>query len=194
MISEEPAQPEQADSTQGSSSPASTEEAREETRPKAQRLKKGKNWAHAALNESFLDNRINGQTWQTFGYRLVPDVKKRLEARLAADKRASGNRRLAQGHYVNVAMLHAPSTTEERLEMINEFLRERGGVTDPGRPTNYRVSGPAYEDSRDLDMEITEAAKRGLVIFFFSAVVQSLLDALDREGPLARPEILRRVQ
>ncbi|MEU5547689.1 hypothetical protein AB0G85_35940 [Streptomyces sioyaensis] len=159
-----------------------------------QRRKKPEPWALKAINESFLDNRINGETWDTFGYRLVPDVKARLEKRLIRDKRSSNNRRLAQGHYVNAAMLRVPDSIEERLKIIRDFQRQRGGVTDPGRPTNYRVSAPAFEMSRDLDMEITEAAKRGLVIFLFSAAVEQLLDALEAEGPLLRPEIFRPVQ
>lgn len=170
------------------------EESEAAPRPVSSRTKRSKEWAHKALNDSFLDNRINGQTWETFGYRLIPDVKARLEARVTKDKRSSGNRRLAQGHYLNVALLNAPKSTEARLKMITDFLRERGGVTEPGKPTNYRVSRDVYDDSRDLDMEITEAAKRGLVIFFFSAAVQSLLDELDREGELKKPEILRRIQ
>ncbi|MFF7234533.1 hypothetical protein [Streptomyces sioyaensis] len=159
-----------------------------------QRRKKSEAWALKAINESFLDNRISGETWETFGYRLVPDVKVRLEKRIARDKRSSNNRRLAQGHYVNAAMLRLPDSVEERLKIIRDFQRQRGGVTDPGKPTNYRVSEPVFEMSRDLDMEITEAAKRGLVIFLFSAAVEQLLDALEAEGPLLRPEVFRPVQ
>lgn len=151
-------------------------------------------WAHAALQESFLDNRINSQGWETWGFRLVPDVKKRLEERLAEDKRSADNRRLAQGHYVNAAMLHLPDSVDEQLEMIREFVTARGGYTDPGKPSNYRVSHTVWQVSRDLDMDITAAAKRGLVIFLFSAAVERFLDSLDAEGTLARPEIFRRVQ
>ncbi|MEU3464792.1 hypothetical protein ABZ721_33190 [Streptomyces sp. NPDC006733] len=151
-------------------------------------------WAHAALQESFLDNRINSQGWETWGFRLVPDVKKRLEERLAEDKRSADNRRLAQGHYVNAAMLHLPDSVDEQLEMIREFVTARGGYTDPGKPSNYRVSQTVWQVSRDLDMDITAAAKRGLVVFLFSAAVERFLDSLDAEGTLARPEIFRRVQ
>ncbi|MFC5720660.1 hypothetical protein ACFP1Z_10845 [Streptomyces gamaensis] len=151
-------------------------------------------WAHAALQDSFLDNRINSHDWDTWGFRLVPDVKKRLEARLSADKRSSNNRRLAQGHYVNAAMLRLPQGTDEQLALIREFMLARGGYTDPGKPSNYRVSRQVWEVARDLDMDITAAAKRGLVVFLFSAAVERLLDSLDQEGPLARPEVFRRVQ
>ncbi|MBH1939033.1 hypothetical protein I5Q34_33055 [Streptomyces sp. AV19] len=151
-------------------------------------------WSHAALQDSFLDNRIDSHGWDTWGFRLVPDVKKRLEERLTADKRSSNNRRLAQGHYVNAAMLRIPQGTDEQLAMIREFMLARGGYTEPGRPSNYRVSKQVWEVARDLDMVITAAAKRGLVVFLFSAAVERLLDAMDEEGPLGRPEVFRRVQ
>jgi hypothetical protein len=140
--------------------------------------------AHAALQASFLDNRIDSHRWETWGFRLVPDVKKRLEARLAKDKQSSDNRRLAQGHYVDAAMCQLPGTMEERLRMIREFLVARGGYTAPGKPSNYRVSQAVWQVARKLDTEITAAAKRGLVVFLFSAVVERFLDRLDSEGPL----------
>jgi hypothetical protein len=178
---------------------AGTEAARPEhraDRPGASALRRRSQvpWAHAALHDSFLDNRINSQQWETWGFRLVPEVKKRLELRLAADKKSADNRRLAQGHYVNAAMLHLPESMPERLRMIREFLVTRGGYTPPGKASNYRVSNTVWQVARDLDMEITAAAKRGLVVFLFSAAIERFVDALDIEGPIQPPDVFRRTQ
>lgn len=151
-------------------------------------------WAHAALQDSFLDARINSEQWDTWGFRLVPDVKTRLVARLADDKRSADNRRLAQGHYINAAMLHLPDCVHDQLQMVRRFLTDRGGYTAPGKQSNYRVSRRVWQMARDLDIELTAASKRGLVIFLFSAAVERLMDALDLEGPLPRPEAFRRVR
>jgi hypothetical protein len=145
--------------------------------------------AHGSLLESFLDARINSKGWETWGFRLLPDVKSRLGRRLTADKRSSQNRRLALGHYLNAALLELPEDNEEQIEMIRSFLRARGGITDPSQSSSYRVSPAVYELARDLDTELTATEKRGLVVYLFSAAVELFLDRLDTEGALARPDI-----
>jgi hypothetical protein len=146
--------------------------------------------AHTALRESFLDNRINSHEWAAWGFRLLPDVKRRLELRLTRDKRSSDNRRLAQSHYVNAAVLQMPDSVEQRLEIVRTFVTARAGYTPPGRQSTYRVSRSAWQTVRDLDMDLTSAAKRGLVVFLFSASVEEFLERLDDEGPL-RPDEFR---
>jgi hypothetical protein len=145
--------------------------------------------AHESLLESFLDARINSKGWETWGFRLLPDVKSRLGRRLTADKRSSQNRRLALGHYLNAALLELPEDNEEQIEMIRSFLRARGGITDPSQSSSYRVSPAVYELARDLDTELTATEKRGLVVYLFSAAVELFLDRLDAEGALARPDL-----
>ncbi|MET7299993.1 hypothetical protein [Embleya sp. NPDC005575] len=145
--------------------------------------------AHASLLESFLDARINSKGWETWGFRLLPDVKARLGKRLTADKRSSQNRRLALGHYLNAALLELPEDNDEQIEMIRSFLRARGGITDPSQSSSYRVSPAVYELARDLDTELTATEKRGLVVYLFSAAVELFLERLDAEGALGRPEI-----
>jgi hypothetical protein len=140
--------------------------------------------AHLLLRASFLDNRINSHRWDTWGFRLVPDVKNRLAIRVGSDKRSADNRRLAQGHYINAALMNLPDSVEEQLEMACDFLASRGGYTLPARQSTYRVSGKVWEKARDLDMEMTAVAKRGLVVFLFSAAVEKFIDGLDAEGPL----------
>ncbi|WP_331766871.1 hypothetical protein [Embleya sp. NBC_00896] len=139
--------------------------------------------------DSFLDARINSKGWETWGFRLLPDVKSRLGKRLTADKRSSQNRRLALGHYLNAALLELPEDNDEQIEMIRSFLRARGGITDPSQSSSYRVSPAVYELARDLDTELTATEKRGLVVYLFSAAVELFLERLDAEGPLGRPEI-----
>ncbi|WP_331771144.1 hypothetical protein OG948_46835 (plasmid) [Embleya sp. NBC_00888] len=145
--------------------------------------------AHASLLDSFLDARINSKGWETWGFRLLPDVKARLGKRLTADKRSSQNRRLALGHYLNAALLELPDDNDEQIEMIRSFLRARGGITDPSQSSSYRVSPAVYELARDLDTELTATEKRGLVVYLFSAAVELFLERLDAEGALGRPEI-----
>ncbi|MYS87434.1 hypothetical protein [Embleya scabrispora] len=145
--------------------------------------------AHASLLESFLDARINSKGWETWGFRLLPDVKARLGKRLTADKRSSQNRRLALGHYLNAALLELPEDNDEQIEMIRSFLRARGGITDPSQSSSYRVSPAVYDLARDLDTELTATEKRGLVVYLFSAAVELFLERLDAEGALGRPEI-----
>jgi hypothetical protein len=140
--------------------------------------------AHVLLRASFLDNRINSHRWDTWGFRLVPDVKRRLAIRVGNDKRSGDNRRLAQGHYINAALLNLPDSVEEQLGLARDFLTSRGGYTLPARQSTYRVGEKVWRKARDLDMEMTAAAKRGLVVFLFSAAVEKFLDDLDIEGPL----------
>ncbi|MFE9679319.1 hypothetical protein ACFYO5_35255 [Streptomyces sp. NPDC006259] len=144
--------------------------------------------AQKALQASFVDNRLNSNTWASWGFRLVPDVKDRLAKRLEADKRSSGNRRLAQGHYVNAAMLTVcPKTVKAQLVLIREWLTERGAYTEQGKPSNYLVSKPVWDVSSTLDMELTAASKRGQVIYLFSAVLERYLDQLEAEGLVPPP-------
>ncbi|MFE0654588.1 hypothetical protein ACFVZH_39360 [Streptomyces sp. NPDC059534] len=144
--------------------------------------------AQRSLQASFVDNRLNSNTWQSWGFRLVPDVKERLAKRLEADKRSSGNRRLAQGHYVNAAMLTVcPKSVKGQLALIRGWLTERDAYTEQGRPSNYLVSKPVWDTSSTLDMELTAASKRGQVVYLFSAVLERFLDMLDEGGTLPPP-------
>jgi hypothetical protein len=148
--------------------------------------------AHTVLRESFVDSRINSHEWSAWGFRMVPDVKRRLELRVDRDKRSSDNRRLAQGHYVNAAVLQLPDSVEHRLNMVRTFITVRVGCTPPGRQATYRVSRQAWETVRDLDMDLTVAARRGLVVYLFSAIIENFLDKLDAEGPMHPDEFLPR--
>jgi hypothetical protein len=112
---------------------------------------------------------------------------------MEADKRSSRNRRLAQGHYVNAAMLTiCPKSVKGQLALIREWLTERDAYTEQGRPSNYLVSKPVWDVASTLDMELTSASKRGQVIYLFSAVLERYLDKLDEEGSFPPPR--RRVK
>jgi hypothetical protein len=97
---------------------------------------------------------------------------------------------LAQGHYFNAALMSLPDAVEEQLEMARRFLTSRGGYTLPARQSTYRVSAKIWQKARDLDMEMTAAAKRGLVVFLFSAAMEKFLDDLG-DLPLPVPTHVR---
>ncbi|OEJ21444.1 hypothetical protein AR457_37200 [Streptomyces agglomeratus] len=112
----------------------------------------------------------------------------RLKDRLNADRRSTGNSGLALGHYVDAALRHVPSAVEEQIAMAEAFAESQLWDTDKSQPSTYRVGEEAYKLASNLKLTLQEATygRRGTLVV--SAGVERLLDALDAEGPLQRPE------
>jgi hypothetical protein len=144
-------------------------------------------WAHQALTESFVDAVVSSNTWTTHGFRIVPDVLNALKARLAADRRTSGNPKLAVGHYLDAALRHAPTDVTQQITTAQSFLAQRMGIVDSGRQSTYRIGPQARTLATTLNAALQEADHGRKGIFVVSACIQTLLNALETEGPLHHP-------
>lgn len=144
-------------------------------------------WAHQALTQSFVDAVVCSNTWTTHGFRIVPDVLNALKARLAADRRTSGNAKLAVGHYLDAALRHAPTDVAHQVSTAQAFLSQRMGIVNPGRQSTYRIGPQARILTSSLNTQLQEADHGRKGIFVVSACIQTLLNALDTEGPLQPP-------
>ncbi|MFC8013957.1 hypothetical protein [Streptomyces cinereoruber] len=145
-------------------------------------------WAHKAIHESYADAKLRSATWQSHGFRIAPHVLSQLKKRLNADRRSTGNSGLALGHYVDAALRHVPPSVDEQISMAEVFGESQLWDTDKTQPSTYRVGAEAYELASNLKLSLQEAAfgRRGTQVV--SAAIERLLDALEAEGPLQRPE------
>ncbi|MGW7201188.1 hypothetical protein [Streptomyces chryseus] len=145
-------------------------------------------WAHNAIHESYADAKLRSARWKSHGFRISPDVLARLKERLNADRRSTGNSGLALGHYVDAALRHLPSAVEEQIAMAEAFAESQLWDTDKSQPSTYRVGEEAYTLASNLKLTLQEATygRRGTLVV--SAGIEHLLDEIDAEGPLQRPE------
>ncbi|MFD0547803.1 hypothetical protein ACFQ0X_00535 [Streptomyces rectiviolaceus] len=159
-------------------------------RPRRQRAARG--GAHAAVQESFTDAKIHSSAWQSFGFRISPDVLGQLKDRVNTDRRTSGNSQLAIGHYLDAALRQVPGEVSELIDLATDFAMERIWDTEKSQPSSYRVGPTAYEWVSSLNLSLQEAdfARKGTLVV--SAVVERYLQALEAEGPLQRPERRRK--
>ncbi len=149
-------------------------------------------WAHLAVAESYADAVISSNTWATHGFRIVPEVLNAVKARLSADRRSSGNSKLAVGHYLDAALRHAPTEVDEQVASAQEFLAQRMGVVDSGRQSTYRVGPQALALATTLNASLQEADHARKGIFVVSAALESLLRSLDAEGEMLSPHAVER--
>ncbi|MFD8413989.1 hypothetical protein ACFV2Q_19895 [Streptomyces sp. NPDC059650] len=112
----------------------------------------------------------------------------RLKERLNADRRSTSNSGLALGHYVDAALRNVPPSVDEQIKMAEAFGESQLWDTDKTQPSTYRVGEEAYDLASNLKLNLQEAAfgRRGTQVV--SAAIERLLDALEAEGPLQRPE------
>lgn len=145
-------------------------------------------WAHRAIHESFADAKLRSTRWKSHGFRIAPEVLGRLKERLNSDRRSTGNSALALGHYVDAALRNLPGTVSEQIEMAAAFEANQLWDQERTQPSNYRVGETAYELMSNLKLALQEAdfGRRGTHVV--SAGIERLLEALDAEGPLQRPE------
>jgi hypothetical protein len=139
------------------------------------------------VTESFVDAVVSSNTWTTHGFRIVPDVLTALKVRLAMDRRTCANPKLAVGHYLDAALRHAPTDVTEQVASAQVFLSQRMGIVDSGRQSTYRVGPQARALATSLNAALQAADHGRKGIFVVSASLQTLLQALDTEGPLQRP-------
>ncbi|MFJ8313263.1 MULTISPECIES: hypothetical protein [unclassified Streptomyces] len=154
----------------------------------------GKPWAHAALHESFASAKIRSEGWTSYGFRLDPEVLAELKARIKTDRRTSANTLLSLGHYLDAALRHIPEDVDAQIAMAQAFLDERMGVVAAGKQSTFRVGPEAYALVRSLNQGLQEAdyGRRGLYVV--SAALEALMQAMDAEGELRRPERRMKVQ
>jgi hypothetical protein len=148
----------------------------------------GKPWAHTAVHESFAAAKIRSEGWTSFGFRIDPEVLADLKERIKTDRRTSGMALLSQGHYLDAALRHIPEGVDAQIAMAQAFLDERMGVVEAGRQSTFRVGPEAYALVSSLNQGLQEAdyGRRGLYVV--SAALELLMQGLDAEGELLRPE------
>lgn len=149
-------------------------------------------WAHQAVTESFADSVISSNTWITLGFRIVPEILNAVKVRLAADRRSSGNPKLAVGHYLDAALRNAPTEVGDQVASAQAFLTQRMGLVDSGRQSTYRVGPQAQALATSLNAALQEADHARKGIFVVSAALESLLLSLDAEGELPSPGMFAR--
>ncbi|MEU2855653.1 hypothetical protein [Streptomyces syringium] len=145
-------------------------------------------WAHNAVHESFAQAKIRSEEWEQHGFRIEPEILAALKARIARDRRSSGNGGLAFGHYLDAALRHAPTSVDEQIVWAQQFLDDRMAYVEKGKQSTYRVGRQAHALMSSLHQELQEAdyGRRGLYVV--SAALERLLHALNAEGELRRPE------
>ncbi|MFD7017677.1 hypothetical protein [Streptomyces sp. NPDC059928] len=161
----------------------------DEASPPRRRMRvSGKPWAHTAVHESFASAKIRSEGWTSYGFRLDPEVLAELKERLKTDRRTSGNPMLSQGHYLDAALRHIPEDVPSQIAMAQAFLDDRMGVVDAGKQSTFRVGPEAYALVSSLNQGLQEAdyGRRGLYVV--SAALELLMQAMDAEGELGRPE------
>ncbi|MFJ8312883.1 MULTISPECIES: hypothetical protein [unclassified Streptomyces] len=144
------------------------------------------------MHESFADAKLSSAKWKSHGFRIAPDVLARLKSRVNADRRQTGNVNLAFGHYVDAALRHMPGQVSELISMAEDFGAGQLWNSEKTQPSTYRVGEAAYRVASSLKVILQEAdyGRRGTRVV--SAGVEAFLDALDAQGPLARPECRHR--
>lgn len=144
---------------------------------------------HRLVHESFEDSRTNSQTWETIGANMIPPIWSALREQIAADRRSSGNRELANGHYMNIVLRSAPLDMDEIYTLYEELSRKFRGQLPSGRKTTLRVSAEAAAKHYEVKELCDEAdfARRGL--FVHSALMLRFLTQLREAGPLPRLEL-----
>ncbi|MCD9146006.1 hypothetical protein [Streptomyces albireticuli] len=140
------------------------------------------------MHESFAQAKIRSEEWEQHGFRIEPEILAALKARIAQDRRSSGNGGLAFGHYLDAALRHAPTNVDEQIVWAQQFLDDRMAYVEKGKQSTYRVGRQAHALMSSLHQELQEAdyGRRGLYVV--SAALERLLIALNAEGELRRPE------
>ncbi|WP_158693800.1 hypothetical protein [Streptantibioticus cattleyicolor] len=152
----------------------------------------GQSWAHAAVFASYADAKMHPTRWQGYGFRIAPDVLAALKNRVNADRRTTGNSGLALGHYVDAALRHVPEDIEEQIAMARAFEDDRMWDLERTQPSTYRVGEQVLAFISSLNLALQEAGfgRRGTSVV--SAVIERFLQAMDEEGPLQRPQRVRK--
>ncbi|MFE6272213.1 hypothetical protein ACFVQ9_25870 [Streptomyces goshikiensis] len=142
-----------------------------------------------ALYDSHLDSKINGRHWDTHGVNLIPALWPALRERISRDRKSSGMPGLGLGHYIDVVLKTAKMDTAHLIGLHDTLNAERMGNLPKGRKTTLSLSPEARSNAEQL-LELLEAAdfaRKGKDVM--SALVLNLLRALEKEGPLPKPEL-----
>lgn len=80
-----------------------------------------------ALQDSYVDSRINSRHWDSHGVNLIPALWPALRDRLSRDRKSSGNSNLGLGHYIDVALRQAQLDTDHLIGLHDALNAERMG-------------------------------------------------------------------
>ncbi|RAG85075.1 hypothetical protein DN069_13665 [Streptacidiphilus pinicola] len=139
--------------------------------------------------ESFASATIQSRSWKLHGFRIVPEILTLLKTRINADRRSTGNPKLAISHYLDAVLRHTPTDVEEQIALAQEFLTARMGIVEAGKQSTYRVGPQASAWVSDMNVGLQEADYGRKGIYVVSASIESFLGALDGGGALQRPEL-----
>ncbi len=115
---------------------------------------------------------------------MIPPLWDALRTQIGNDRRSSGNRELARGHYMNIVLLDAPMDVDAIVDQYEQLSARFRGALPKGDKTTLRLSPEADEKQRALKELCDEAdfARKGLYVT--SALMLSFLTRLREAGPL----------
>ncbi|MGW1496840.1 hypothetical protein [Streptomyces sp. NPDC002402] len=144
---------------------------------------------HKRIHGSFEDSRTHSREWESIGANMIPQMWTALRTQIAADRRSSGNRELANGHYMNIVLCDAPLEIERIYELHEQLSSRFRGQLPKGKKTTLRVSPGAVAKHREVKELCDEEdfARRGLYIH--SALMLNFLTRLREAGPLPKLEL-----
>ncbi|TGA99689.1 hypothetical protein [Streptomyces sp. MZ04] len=120
---------------------------------------------------------------------MVPEMWTLLLDRMSEDRKSSGNRELARGHYMNIVLLEAPLDIDHFRAAYAELSKRFRGQLPKGGKTTIRVSPEAAEQHRAIkDLCDAEGFSRKGV-YIHSALLLGLLRSLKDLGALPKEEL-----
>ncbi|RII06911.1 hypothetical protein DSC45_35030 [Streptomyces sp. YIM 130001] len=120
---------------------------------------------------------------------MVPQMWQHLLNRISEDRKSSGNRELARGHYMDIVMLEAPLDIDYFRESYGELVKRFGGQLPKGGKTTIRLSPEGAEKHRAIK-DVCDAegfSRKGL--FIHSALLLGFLAKLKDAGELPMEEL-----
>ncbi|MEQ7008455.1 hypothetical protein ABN028_19975 [Actinopolymorpha sp. B17G11] len=155
--------------------------------PAKRRPRAGKKLTPKAALQAVLDSSDSAsdspQEWENAPIRLRPDLKRRLDRRLAADQKAHRDRKLALAHYYNAAFLHVPDDVDAVLAMAQDHIKSLRANATALKPvgSGTRLHRDVAEKMGDLPnaLRAAESGRHGLLVHVQCRAIEQLLDALD---------------
>jgi hypothetical protein len=89
---------------------------------------------------------------------------------------------------MDVALKRAPTEIEALKELSDELVAQEAWDKSTAAKSSYRLSPDAYAVAATLKSTLDEAEYGRKGIYVVSALVISLIEALDEEGPLRKPQ------
>lgn len=142
--------------------------------------------ARAQVEEMFLSAKTDRSDWRGASYavRLTPDLNRRLLRRLVYDRYKTGVTELAATHYLNAALLTAPSDLEHVLNMSRVYRRAMGMQRLDAKGRSIKARKDVHQHMLRIRDILDMAGQPGQLGYYQAAIISSFLDTLDDESPI----------